>query len=41
MLWHLHMNDIVTSFNYLQDLAKSIPTESNQKFRMAPSEHGK
>lgn len=41
-MWHLHLLDgTVTLFSSLTELAKSISTQSKQKFRLAPSEYGK
>lgn len=39
--WELHLQDITKIFNSLTELAKSITTDSKQKFRLAPSDYGK
>lgn len=40
-MWQLHLQEGSISFSSLTELAKSIPTESKQKFRLAPSEYGR
>lgn len=41
-MWHLHSHEgTIKAFNNLTELAKSIKTQSKQKFRLAPSEYGK
>lgn len=39
-MWLLHIPEGSISFSSLTELAKSITTESKQKFRLAPSEYG-
>lgn len=39
--WDLHIQTETKSFNTLQELAKSIKTESSRKLRLAPSEYDK
>lgn len=40
-MWHLHSHEgIIKPFANLTELAKSIETQANQKFRLAPSEYG-
>lgn len=39
-MWQLHLQEGSISFSSLTELAKSIPTESKQKFRLAPSDYG-
>lgn len=41
-MWHLHSHEgTIKAFNNLNELAKSIKTQSKQKLRLAPSEYGK
>lgn len=39
--WDLHAQNEVKSFDTLQELAKSIKTESTNKLRLAPSDYDK
>lgn len=38
---HKDMNITISGFSKFTDLAKSISTQPEQKFRLAPSEYGK